>query len=139
MLQTSARDFFAPSVLLRIVFENLWPLLKMGWPLVALVLILVALHRVRRLRSGHRDRARMVADPSNPASEAYSGASEVSRAKDEPDEDGLTYPIICVRCGKADKVPFEPRPGKTLLCHDCYTETFRWAENPARGRDSRAE
>lgn len=40
-------------------------------------------------------------------------------------DDHLSYPIICVRCGKPDRVPFEPRPSKALLCKECYAGTFR--------------
>src|SRR4030042_6725842 len=30
------------------------------------------------------------------------------------------YPAVCADCGKSTSVPFEPRQGRPVYCHDCY-------------------
>lgn len=30
------------------------------------------------------------------------------------------YEIVCDRCGKRDSVPFPPKPGREVLCGDCF-------------------
>jgi CxxC-x17-CxxC domain-containing protein len=29
------------------------------------------------------------------------------------------YPVTCTQCGKAVRIPFQPRPGKPIYCSDC--------------------
>jgi CxxC-x17-CxxC domain-containing protein len=38
----------------------------------------------------------------------------------EPAAPAEGYPITCSECGASDTVPFEPRPGKKLVCRACY-------------------
>jgi CxxC-x17-CxxC domain-containing protein len=33
------------------------------------------------------------------------------------------FPVTCSQCGKATRVPFQPRQDKTVLCGDCYVRT----------------
>lgn len=30
------------------------------------------------------------------------------------------YDIVCDQCGKPNRVPFKPTPGRAVLCYDCY-------------------
>jgi CxxC-x17-CxxC domain-containing protein len=30
------------------------------------------------------------------------------------------YEIVCDNCGRHDKVPFQPKVGRSVLCRDCY-------------------
>jgi len=30
------------------------------------------------------------------------------------------FEIVCDHCGKRDKVPFQPKVGRAVLCKDCY-------------------
>ena len=30
------------------------------------------------------------------------------------------FEITCTNCGKADRVPFKPAPGRTVLCSECH-------------------
>jgi CxxC-x17-CxxC domain-containing protein len=30
------------------------------------------------------------------------------------------HEIVCDRCGKADTVPFAPKPGRSVLCSECF-------------------
>ena len=32
------------------------------------------------------------------------------------------YEIVCVSCGKVDKVPFEPRNDKPVYCSECFAK-----------------
>jgi CxxC-x17-CxxC domain-containing protein len=34
-----------------------------------------------------------------------------------------TYPVTCTQCGKAVRVPFQPRPGRPVYCSDCQMKT----------------
>jgi CxxC-x17-CxxC domain-containing protein len=38
----------------------------------------------------------------------------------EAAENQTKHEIICDRCGKADRVPFAPKVGRTVLCGECY-------------------
>ena len=31
------------------------------------------------------------------------------------------FPVTCTQCGKSTQVPFEPREGRPVYCHDCYS------------------
>jgi CxxC-x17-CxxC domain-containing protein len=33
------------------------------------------------------------------------------------------FPVTCSLCGKAVRVPFQPRPGKSIYCIDCQMKT----------------
>ncbi|MGI8467197.1 MAG: CxxC-x17-CxxC domain-containing protein [Pyrinomonadaceae bacterium] len=36
-------------------------------------------------------------------------------------ENGTTrFEIICDHCGKHDRVPFQPKVGRSVLCKECY-------------------
>lgn len=124
MLSDGAGDVFAPAVLLRIVFRDLWPLLKMGWPLIAGVVLLAVLRLVTRARwvgeSPHACLQPVAEDPRPAAPVCVQ-----QETSEQIGDDCLGYPIICVRCGKADTVPFEPCPGKAALCRACYAQAFR--------------
>jgi CxxC-x17-CxxC domain-containing protein len=117
-------DFFAPSVLLRSVFQGLWPLLKIVWPLFVPLLLFAVLRLVTRARwVGQTPQVclRPVAADPRPAAPVC----VEQETSEQIIDDGPGYPIICVRCGKADTVPFEPCPGKAVLCRDCYAQAFR--------------
>ncbi|MCW5960305.1 MAG: zinc-ribbon domain containing protein [Pyrinomonadaceae bacterium] len=30
------------------------------------------------------------------------------------------FEIVCDNCGRHDRVPFQPKTGRTVLCRDCY-------------------
>ncbi len=30
------------------------------------------------------------------------------------------YEIVCDNCGRHDKVPFQPKVGRSILCRDCH-------------------
>jgi CxxC-x17-CxxC domain-containing protein len=30
------------------------------------------------------------------------------------------FEIVCDHCGRHDRVPFQPKTGRTVLCRDCY-------------------
>ena len=30
------------------------------------------------------------------------------------------FEIMCTNCGKADRVPFKPKPGRAVLCAECH-------------------
>jgi CxxC-x17-CxxC domain-containing protein len=32
------------------------------------------------------------------------------------------FPATCADCGRDTMVPFEPRPGRTVYCRDCYQQ-----------------
>lgn len=32
------------------------------------------------------------------------------------------YEIVCSKCGKVEKIPFEPRHDKPVFCGNCYKE-----------------
>lgn len=34
--------------------------------------------------------------------------------------DRQRFEIICSNCGKADRVPFKPSPGRSVLCAECH-------------------
>jgi CxxC-x17-CxxC domain-containing protein len=31
-----------------------------------------------------------------------------------------SFPAVCVQCGENTLVPFEPKAGRRVYCHDCY-------------------
>jgi CxxC-x17-CxxC domain-containing protein len=33
------------------------------------------------------------------------------------------FPVTCTQCGKATRVPFQPRQGKPIYCIDCQLKT----------------
>ncbi|MBN1190282.1 MAG: zinc-ribbon domain containing protein [Dehalococcoidales bacterium] len=33
------------------------------------------------------------------------------------------FPVVCTQCGKAVRVPFQPRPGKPVYCSNCQMKT----------------
>lgn len=35
-------------------------------------------------------------------------------------ESGSKFEIVCDHCGRHDKVPFQPKVGRPVLCKDCY-------------------
>ena len=32
----------------------------------------------------------------------------------------VRFEIVCDHCGKHDRVPFQPKLGRTILCRDCH-------------------
>ena len=47
------------------------------------------------------------------------------RSKKAATSDGSTarFEIICDHCGKHDRVPFQPKVGRTVLCRECHEAT----------------
>ncbi|MBA2380157.1 MAG: zinc-ribbon domain containing protein [Blastocatellia bacterium] len=35
-------------------------------------------------------------------------------------EDGTRFEIVCDHCGKHDRVPFQPKVGRPVLCRECH-------------------
>ena len=33
------------------------------------------------------------------------------------------FEIVCDHCGKHDQVPFQPKPGRSVLCKECYNSS----------------
>jgi CxxC-x17-CxxC domain-containing protein len=33
------------------------------------------------------------------------------------------FPVICTKCGKSTRVPFQPHEDKSVFCSDCYIKT----------------
>ena len=34
----------------------------------------------------------------------------------------MVYEIVCAACGKVDKITFEPRHDRAVLCNECYNK-----------------
>lgn len=37
----------------------------------------------------------------------------------------VLYPAICAHCGNPTQVPFQPWPGRSIYCNDCYQQQLR--------------
>lgn len=48
------------------------------------------------------------------------GSARNTERRHDRKHEGKLYHIICFRCGAKDVVPFRPRPGKKVYCHNCY-------------------
>jgi CxxC-x17-CxxC domain-containing protein len=33
------------------------------------------------------------------------------------------FPVVCTKCGKSTRVPFQPHEDKSVFCSDCYIKT----------------
>jgi CxxC-x17-CxxC domain-containing protein len=33
------------------------------------------------------------------------------------------FEIVCDNCGRHDQVPFQPKPGRTVLCKECHNSS----------------
>ena len=54
-------------------------------------------------------------------SSSYGSVSSVNRTY-QPDPRQM-FPTKCSSCGKDTEVPFEPTPGRSVYCPDCYRKT----------------
>jgi CxxC-x17-CxxC domain-containing protein len=43
-----------------------------------------------------------------------------ARAAGAAADDRPRFEIVCTNCGKADRVPFKPAPGRAVLCAECH-------------------
>ena len=52
---------------------------------------------------------------------------ETRSAPGRPGWPGAEHDIVCDNCGKPDRVPFTPTPGRPVLCKSCYQAVRRAA------------
>lgn len=63
------------------------------------------------------------------------GASAPSSTRDPAPIDGDEfYDIVCSACGKSDRVPFAPTPGRDVFCHSCHLARVKGARGQGGGK-----
>jgi CxxC-x17-CxxC domain-containing protein len=48
--------------------------------------------------------------------------TQKAEASAEYNPHSKTTPVTCARCGKATRVPFQPRNNEAVYCSDCYAK-----------------
>jgi CxxC-x17-CxxC domain-containing protein len=62
------------------------------------------------------------------------GASASSSTRDPAPTDGEEfYDIVCSSCGRPDRVPFAPTPGRDVFCHGCHLARVKGARGNGGG------
>ncbi len=49
--------------------------------------------------------------------------SKQTNADEDLNSNRQMFPVVCTKCGKAVRVPFQPRPGKPVYCSECQMRT----------------
>ena len=49
------------------------------------------------------------------------------------------YDIVCSACGKSDRVPFAPTPGREVFCHGCHLARVKGARGQGGDKGGRAK
>lgn len=64
------------------------------------------------------------------------GGGAPSTGAPVPANDDEHYDIVCSSCGKSDRVPFQPKPGREVFCHGCHLARVKGkrGEGQERGR-----
>jgi CxxC-x17-CxxC domain-containing protein len=55
------------------------------------------------------------------------GASSPTGGEQNAAPDDEFYDIVCSACGKPDRVPFAPTPGRDVFCHACHLARVKGA------------
>jgi len=51
--------------------------------------------------------------------------ARLRREEPERDDQRRTFAVTCTKCGLPAEVPFRPRPGRPVLCRECYLSERR--------------